>query len=121
MSGQLYEVLNTEDSPLSDDKINVSDIPKSIKRLRQYLTLDGEKKTPLVPDDDLCMVEDHLKLNSQARQRLRKLLFFSDKELHDTNNASNISLDINDNERVSLKKTKSKLLKSISCTGMKKW
>lgn len=63
----------------------------SIKTLRKYLTPKGrENKTPVELYSDLVQIEDRLNLNSKARQRLRKLLFPSDKELH------NISLDISD-------------------------
>lgn len=74
---------------MPDEQIDELYIPMSIKTLRKYLTPKGtENKTPTELNSDLVQIEDRLNLNSQARQRLRKLLFPSDKELH---NMSNIS------------------------------
>lgn len=57
--------------------------PMPIKVLRKYLTPKGtENKTPIELDSDLVKIENQLNLNYEARQRLRKLLFPSDKELH---------------------------------------
>ncbi|XP_050533488.1 microcephalin-like isoform X2 [Daktulosphaira vitifoliae] len=88
LSDQLSKVLNTNDSPISDDHVDELYLPMSIKLLRKYLTPKGsENKTPAALDSDLIKIEDRLKLNSRARQRLRKLLF-PDVDL---SNVSNIS------------------------------
>lgn len=61
----------------------------SIKVLRNYLTPKGKENTTCTElDSELAKIEDRLNLNSQARQRFRKLLFPSDKNL---NNMSNVS------------------------------
>lgn len=160
----MSEVLNKEDSPESNDKIDERHIPKSIKRLSQYLVSDVKKKPLEQIIDDLNTIEDYLNLNSRARKRLRKYLFCSNEELDDTNDVNNISLrsfkktkncsqsklinknkrkivlDYGDSEVLPCKKSltktltkdtsltsltptnyldTSKLLMSISCTGMK--
>lgn len=82
ISDQLCKVLNTTDSPIPDEEANELYFPTSIKMLRKYLTPKGnENKTPIEIDSDLVKIEDRLNLNFKARQRLRKLLFPSDKEL----------------------------------------
>lgn len=56
----------------------------SIKIVRKYLTPQGRENKSLTElDTELLKIEDRLKLDSQARQRFRKLLFPSDKELSD--------------------------------------
>lgn len=61
----------------------------SIKVIRKYLTPQGRENKSLTElDSELIKIEDRLKLNSQARQRFRKLLFPMDKEL---NNMSIVS------------------------------
>jgi len=73
---------------MSDDKIDELYLPMSIKQLRKYLTPKGKNnRTSVELDSDLIKIEDRLNLNSQARHRLRKLLFPSNKELY------NMSID----------------------------
>jgi len=68
---------------MPDDELDELYLPMSIKLLRKYLTpKEKENKTSVELDSDLVKIEDRLNLNSQARQRLRKLLFPSDKELY---------------------------------------
>lgn len=72
------------DSPWFDAEVNELYIPMSIKLLRKYLTpKDKDIKTPAELNSDIAKIEDRLNLNSQARQRLRKLLFPSDKNVND--------------------------------------
>lgn len=89
-SNHLYHLLNNQDSPhLDDEEISELYIPLSIKILRKYLTPKGiENKAPSDLDNDLIEIEDRLKLNSQARNRFRRLLFNENKDL---NNVSIIS------------------------------
>ncbi|KAL4143649.1 hypothetical protein QTP88_005960 [Uroleucon formosanum] len=89
LSDQLCKVLNKIDSPVPDDQIDELYIPMSLKVLRKYLTPNGKENTTCTElDSELAKIEDRLNLNSQARQRFRKLLFPSDKNL---NNMSNVS------------------------------
>jgi len=68
---------------MPDDKLDELYLPMSIKLLRKYLTpKEKENKSSVELNSDLVKIEDRLNLNSQARQRLRKLLFPSDKELY---------------------------------------
>lgn len=74
------------DSPNLDVQTDDLCEPKSIKSLKAFLIPDGnEKKTPKEIDSKLVQVENRLHLNSQDRQRLRKILFSSDKELYNMN------------------------------------
>ncbi|VVC30412.1 BRCT domain [Cinara cedri] len=76
LSDQLCKVLNTNDSPMPNKNIDELYLPMSIKQLRKILTpSEKENKTPTKFDSDLVQIEDCLNLNSQARRRLRKLLF----------------------------------------------
>lgn len=51
-------------------------LPMSIKQLRKILSPnEKENKMPSNFDNDLLQIEDCLNLNTQARRRLRKLLF----------------------------------------------
>lgn len=80
--------MNTN-SPIPDEQTNELYFPVSIKILRKYLTPKGsENKTPTELDSDIVKIEDRLNLNIHARQRLRKLLFPSDVELHNISNAT---------------------------------
>ncbi|XP_001949045.2 uncharacterized protein LOC100168837 [Acyrthosiphon pisum] len=89
LSDQLCKVLNKIDSPVPDDQIDELYIPMSLKVLRKYLTPNGKENTNCTElESELAKIEDRLNLNSQARQRFRKLLFPSDKNL---NNVSNVS------------------------------
>ncbi|XP_022174220.1 uncharacterized protein LOC111036501 [Myzus persicae] len=89
LSDQLCKVLNKIDSPVPDDQIDDLYIPMSLKVLRKYLTPNGKENTTSTElDSELVKIEDRLNLNSQARQRFRKLLFPSDKNL---NNMSEVS------------------------------
>jgi len=89
LSDQLCKVLNKIDSPVPDDQIDELYIPMSLKVLRKYLTPNGKENTTCTElDSELAKIEDRLNLNSQARQRFRKLLFPSDNNL---NNMSNVS------------------------------
>jgi len=61
----------------------------SIKILRKYLTPNGNENTTSTElDSELAKIEDRLNLNSQDRQRFRKLLFPSDKNLNNMNDVS---------------------------------
>lgn len=80
LADQLCTYLNTS-SPIPDEEIEEIYLPMSIKVLRKILTPNTmERKTPIELDSDLVKIEDRLNLNIKARQRLRKLLFPSDKE-----------------------------------------
>lgn len=83
ISDQLCKYLNTS-SPVPDEEIEELYLPMSIKVLKKMLTpKEMEKKTYIELDSDLVKIENRLNLNIKARQRLRKLLFPSDKELLD--------------------------------------
>jgi len=89
LSDQLCKVLNKIDSPVPDDQIDEIYIPMSLKVLRKYLTPNGKENTTCTElDSELAKIENRLNLNSQARQRFRKLLFPSDKNLNNTSNVS---------------------------------
>ncbi|XP_060877830.1 uncharacterized protein LOC132950410 isoform X2 [Metopolophium dirhodum] len=89
LSDKLCKVLNKINSPVPDDQIDEIYIPMSLKVLRKYLTPNGKENTTCTElDSELAKIEDRLNLNTQARQRFRKLLFPSDKNL---NNMSNVS------------------------------
>ncbi|XP_025420751.1 uncharacterized protein LOC112690864 isoform X2 [Sipha flava] len=110
-SNNLYDLLNAQDSPYLDEKeISELYIPMSIKTLRKYLTpKDTENKTPSELDDDLIEIENQLKLNSQARQRFRRLLFNSNKDISDFPSPSPLKLRNSAPARLTSKK-KQKLL-----------
>lgn len=85
----MCKVLNTNDSPIADKNIDELYLPMSIKQLRKILTPnEKENKTPTKFNSDLLQIEDCLNLNTQARRRLRKLLF-------PTTELSNTSIDSN--------------------------
>uniref|UniRef100_A0A2H8TMI7 Microcephalin n=1 Tax=Melanaphis sacchari TaxID=742174 RepID=A0A2H8TMI7_9HEMI len=89
LSDQLCKVLNKIDSPVPDDQIEDLYIPMSIKVLRKYLTPNGKENTTYTElDSELAKIEERLNLNFQARQRFRKLLFPSDKNLYNTSTVS---------------------------------
>lgn len=82
LSNQLSKVLTTYDSSIIEEEIDELYLPMSIKVLRKFLTPKGQENiTPLELNSDLVQIEDRLNLNPIARQRLRKLLFTSDKEV----------------------------------------
>lgn len=59
-----------------DKNIDELYLPMSIKQLRKIMTPhEKENKTPSKFDNELLQIEDCLNLNTQARRRLRKLLF----------------------------------------------
>lgn len=85
-SNNLYNLLNAQDSPyLDEEEISELYVPMSIKILRKYLTpKETDNEAPSELDNDLIEIENRLKLNPQARQRFRKLLFNSNKDLNNT-------------------------------------
>lgn len=93
LAKHLYNVLNS-DKPIPDEKEKPLIFPMPIKLLRKILTPnEKEKRPPAVVNHELVVIENHLKLDTEKRQLLRKLLFPSSyPELHDMDIANNLSI-----------------------------
>lgn len=88
MSKSLIQIINTVDDPEIDEEIHRKYELLPIRTMRKYLTPLGKDNISSEElNNALLKVENSLKLNSQARQRFRKLLFPLDEEL------SNMSME----------------------------
>jgi microcephalin len=92
-------------------------LPLSIKILRKYVIPEETKnKTPSEINNNLIGMENHMKLNLQARQRLRRLLFSSDNDLNNTS----LMTDIPSLSQITRIKKPTRKIKGIACTGFTK-
>lgn len=96
--------------------------PLSVKVIRKILTPKGINNTSTSEiNTDLVKIEDRLKLNSQKRKRLRKLLFPSNEELlnmsiNDDFSMSTQNLSINSLHKLSSSEKQIELLGKFSLT-----
>lgn len=87
LSKVIYDILNDQDGAIVYDTEVVSEdyVPLAIKIIRRYIIPEGKKrKSPSEINDHLIEIEHELKLNYEARKRLRRLLFSSNKDLNNT-------------------------------------
>jgi len=133
LSDQLCrELKKVVSPPVPDEQIDELNVPMSIQILRKHLTPDGKDNTiSKEVYTQITKIGDRLNLNFQARKRLHKLLFPSDKDLnkvyevHDfdtqTKDSGSKTMSINSmtiQTPVVFLEDDDIMLQSITCTGI---
>uniref|UniRef100_A0A2S2PWA9 Microcephalin n=1 Tax=Sipha flava TaxID=143950 RepID=A0A2S2PWA9_9HEMI len=119
LSEHLYSILNDPDHSSIFDTEVVPEcyLPLSIKILRKYVIPEETKNKTLANiNRNLIGMENHMKLNLQARQRLRRLLFSSNNDLNNTS----LMTDIPSPSQITRIKKPTRKIKGIACTGFTK-